>query len=510
MKLSKILIQSEGTGVISLTIDLSKYVSNLDKNVYAIYNLPEEVIAVIFAYVSRSPLSFRDNLAKLLADEELATTMSDNFSATTFSHKAALFHEKWVVGYGHSSVAEHAVAHVGIEKISRLASAELELANTFNSFTEYSQRYQRPKRGDIYLPIELQRQPELKTIYLSFHTEVYDCYEELMKGLRTYLLENIPKKSHESEKQFATRVEKIAFEDARYVLPLSVLTNLGMTGNGRALRDTLVRLLSSPYLECHQLAKQLETEVSKVIPTLLKYVRPSEYLLITNRMLTERFKEQKQTLQEARPSVGPSARFVALPDYKKTLQQLATALLLRQLPMSFTEAEEQALSYTLPELEQIAADALSELRFFDNPVDELSHLTYQMEITVSEANWHQLLRHNRKTHFTYTRPTIRFGYTIPPNIREAGLTEPFERIIEQAEKVYQKLASFQPNLADYCVTNAHHRQIFATASLWELYHLINLRTSAEAQWDIRQTFTQLHQSLAEHHPVLARFAARRY
>ena len=35
-------------------IDLSHYVSNLDKNVYTIFNLPEEVIAVIFAYVSRS------------------------------------------------------------------------------------------------------------------------------------------------------------------------------------------------------------------------------------------------------------------------------------------------------------------------------------------------------------------------------------------------------------------------------------------------------------------------
>ncbi len=508
MKLSKILIQSEGIGVISLTIDLSKYVSNLDKNVYAIYNLPEEVIAVIFAYVSRSPLSFRDNLAKLLADEELAMTMSDHFSATTFSHKAARFHEKWVVGYGHSSVAEHAVAHIGIEKISRLASAELELANTFNSFTEYSQRYQRPQRGDFYLPVELQRQAELKTIYLSFHKEVYDCYEELLEGLRTYLRKQIPKKSHETDRQFAIRIEKIAFEDARYVLPLSVLTNLGMTGNGRALRDTLVRLLSSPYLECHQLAKQIETEASKVIPTLLKYVRPSEYLLITNRMLTERFKQL--TPKEAHPSEGPRAQFVALPDYKETLQQLATALLLRQLPISFTEAEQLVRSYTLPELEQIATDALSELRFFDNPIDELAHLTYQMVITVSEANWHQLLRHNRKTHFTYTRPTIRFGYTIPPRIREAGLTESFERIIEESEEVYRKIAAFQPNLAAYCVTNAHHRQIFATASLWELYHLINLRTSSEAQWDIRQTFTQLHQSLEEHHPVFARYAARRF
>ena len=35
-------------------------------------------------------------------------------------HKAA-FHEKWVVGYGHSSVAEHAVVRLAIENVSLLS-----------------------------------------------------------------------------------------------------------------------------------------------------------------------------------------------------------------------------------------------------------------------------------------------------------------------------------------------------------------------------------------------------
>ena len=34
--------------------------------------------------------------------------------------KSADFHEKWVVGYGHSSVAEHAVLHIALENVSRL------------------------------------------------------------------------------------------------------------------------------------------------------------------------------------------------------------------------------------------------------------------------------------------------------------------------------------------------------------------------------------------------------
>ena len=53
--------------------------------------LPPETIAVAFAKTSRSPESFK----------QIAAELSDE--------KSANFHQKWVVGCGHSSVAEHAV-----------------------------------------------------------------------------------------------------------------------------------------------------------------------------------------------------------------------------------------------------------------------------------------------------------------------------------------------------------------------------------------------------------------
>ncbi|MCK4531890.1 MAG: hypothetical protein KAT94_03410, partial [Candidatus Aenigmarchaeota archaeon] len=50
---------------------LENHVSNVDSDVYVIKNLPPEVIAVLFAYVSRSPLSFRENLLKLIKSKDL-------------------------------------------------------------------------------------------------------------------------------------------------------------------------------------------------------------------------------------------------------------------------------------------------------------------------------------------------------------------------------------------------------------------------------------------------------
>ncbi len=86
-------------------------------------DLSPETIAVAFAKTSRSPEAF-DVIAAELTDA-----------------RSAKFHEKWVVGYGHASVAEHAVLHLALENVSRLAIETIE-GNRLASYTEKSTRYQ--------------------------------------------------------------------------------------------------------------------------------------------------------------------------------------------------------------------------------------------------------------------------------------------------------------------------------------------------------------------------------
>jgi thymidylate synthase ThyX len=57
------------------------------------------------------------------------------------SAAARQFNEKWVVGYGHSSVAEHAVLHIAGGEYLTLAVETLE-SNRLASYTEKSTRYQ--------------------------------------------------------------------------------------------------------------------------------------------------------------------------------------------------------------------------------------------------------------------------------------------------------------------------------------------------------------------------------
>ena len=50
---------------------LAPYVTNIDRPIYALKNLPEEVVAVLFAYYSRSRESLRSNLLKLVQERDV-------------------------------------------------------------------------------------------------------------------------------------------------------------------------------------------------------------------------------------------------------------------------------------------------------------------------------------------------------------------------------------------------------------------------------------------------------
>ncbi|MBE3144336.1 MAG: FAD-dependent thymidylate synthase, partial [Planctomycetes bacterium] len=118
--------------------------------------LSPETIAVTFAKTSRSPDTFQEIAAELT------------------EAKSAEFHEKWVVGYGHSSVAEHAVLHIAVENISRLAVESLE-SNRLASYTEKSTRYQKWGADAFFVPDEL-LDHVLNTKYLETCQLLFDTY----------------------------------------------------------------------------------------------------------------------------------------------------------------------------------------------------------------------------------------------------------------------------------------------------------------------------------------------
>lgn len=515
---------------------LQHHVTNLDRDVYAVFNLPPEVVAVVFAYVSRSPASFRDNLLKLVLSGDvdmhdvvsLYSTSPVDLSAAR--EKAREFHERVTVGYGHSSVAELSTLAIGCERISRLASAELELANRWLSFIEFSQRYQRPRRGGYVVPPELHEAGDEDVIALFCRTQdaAFDVYEQLLQGLLPHLRQAIPRRDGESDRRFERRIEKIAFEDARYALTLAVHTNLGVTGNARAFRDAIVRLLSDPYRETTRLAEAIREEGQKICPTLIRYADPNPY----QQGVWAAFGSG------ARPGVPDTVRggrYVRLVDWtgrspgapaveRPILSDTAAYLqpcssgpstgdevraLRRILSAAWTAhghpvAEDDLAHLDAAELMAHYDRLLAGLGPHDHPADALRQVSYLFELSVSEANWHQLLRHCRQIDFAAARPSVDGGVTVPPLIADAGLTDVLLRAVDLSETAYRRIAQVSPTAAHYVVTNAHNRRVLARVTLWEMFHLVNLRGKPDAQWDIRQTVLAMRDAVRRVHPHLLR------
>ena len=180
---------------------IAPYVTSLDSPVYALKNLPEEVVAVLFAYYSRSRESLRENLLRLLQDQDLLVAggeppLEDEADLALARQKAREFHEKWVVGYGHASVAEHAVAHIALEEVSILASKVIEDCR-LAAYTEKSTRYI-PFSRAFYPAPELSG--EAGRVYSDAINRLFDLYLDLLPKLTAKVMETAARSQFKTDR----------------------------------------------------------------------------------------------------------------------------------------------------------------------------------------------------------------------------------------------------------------------------------------------------------------------
>ena len=473
---------------------LSAYVSNLDRDIYTVSQIPEEVIATAFAYVSRSPSGLRENLLKVTEE------------------KSKNFHEKWVLGYGHASVAELAVIHLGIERVSRLFSALLERSNLYMSPIEYSQRYQKPKLEGFHVPEELEQYPELKKEYLEYHQDQYQDYEKLLEGLYSFYEKKEDAKENENPKAYKKRLEKQSFEDARYVLSLAIHTNMGLTTNARALEKALTCLFSSSYSEVQKRAQEIKEEALRVCPTLLRYAEASTCLQEWNEKIRHTPKIKNSPVSKASESVDLLGYSGKQSGERVLLKEVLAEFLYSLENRSWGEIgdliDSKAKSGLKSGLEDFFLWVFSDLPDHQDAPDCFEKIVYQVEFCISEACWHQLLRH-RKMRFCPQDPSNEHGFVIPPAIQEAGLTSLFEKAIERSSRIFDRLKIQNPLVAHYTLSNAHKRRTLSQFSLWELYHLIQIRLTPQAQWEIKQVIQGLTKKIQTIHPTLLQPAIHR-
>lgn len=640
------------------TATVADFVTNPDAPIYAIKNLPEEYVATLFAWVSRSSKSFKEHLTEAIKQFNLLPPVG---KTDDLADKAKAFHDKWTVGYGHScydeetqvltkrgfidwkdakledefasvnpknnnieyqkavrlirepykgkmykishdivdmlvtpnhklyvsfdgdnfdlitaeevgnkpckvlaglntiavsindnnkaswvdydgivycaelpkyhtlvvkrngkthvsgnSVAEHAKASLGLEKVSRLFTSEIELASQFLSITEYSQRYQKPERGDWYIIDH----KNLKKPMDDAFNKLFDIFEKLIDlNLAEHIKSHKEKYRKEPTAKEKSAYEKLAFEDARYVLPLAMYSQLGISTNGRAWAEVLRNLGASTLKESVDVSVKAREELQKVLPSLLRHSSPSAYQLNKTSVLQDVKEEiayyKSKTIDDIlyRPTISSSM------SYRDILVTLIKTTSMAAYTDNLKIENTSISRMSIEELEVMVLALVNGMGPHDMPPDSFKHIMFTIELSVSEANWHQLHRHNRKADFSFGLIHPENGVTIPAIAEQ---NEDIYALYEEADSISSELYdtinsvlilggdSYKANYhAQYAALNMHHRNVYMTISLWSLHHLINLRTTDEAQWDIRNTFNKVYDSFVTRYPVFANSLKRR-
>ncbi len=441
--------------------------------------LSAETIAVAFAKTSRAPESFR----------EIAAELSDE--------KSAQFHEKWVVGYGHASVAEHAVLHIAFENVSRVAIETIE-SSRLASYTEKSTRYQKWGPDDFTIPPELHevghplRDEFIQTVRLLFST-----YAESLEPVKSLVVERTPRRDNESDEAYDRRIRSQYVDRCRFILPAAANANVGMTANARIIEMVIRKMLSHPLAEVRQIGEKVK-EVSKAeTPTLVKYADAVQYVVETVKQLSAN--SEQLSVKSGR------ADWCALIDYDKDGEKkILAAALYRFNEMPYKEALAYVKTLKKKERERLAEALLGKLGKYDVPLRELEYATYTFDLVMDQGAYAEFKRHRMMTQ-TPQRLTTRLGFTIPLLVTEAGFGSRYEAAMQSASDMYEKLHAFNPDVAQYIVPNGFNRRVLAQFNLREAFAFCQLRSAANAHFSIRRVAQRIYEEMTRVHPLLTKY-----
>jgi len=444
--------------------------------------LSPETIAVAFAKTSRSPESFRD----------IAAELSDETSAQ--------FHEKWVVGYGHASVAEHAVLHIAFENVSRVAIETIE-GNRLASYTEKSTRYQKWGMDDFTIPPELDAHP-LRDEFARTVRLLFSTYAESLDPVKNLILSKSPRRDNESDEAYDRRIRSQYVDRCRFLLPAAANANVGMTANARVIEMTIRKMLSHPLAEVRQIGEKMKEVAKGETPTLVKYADANEYLVEATNELYMESASLLANLQELAPAIH---NWCDLIDYDKNGEnKILAAAIYRFGEMGYADALARVKSLSQNDRETLAETLLGKLGKYDVPLRELEYAAYTFDLVMDQGAYAEFKRHRMMTQ-TPQRLTTRLGFTTPLLIAEAGFGSRYEAAMESAIQMYEKLHAFDPDVAQYIVPNGFNRRVLAQFNLREAFAFCQLRSAANAHFSIRRVAQKIYEEIARVHPLLSKY-----
>ncbi len=459
---------------------------NNKTRIYALKDLPPEIIAVTFAKCSRSPEPF-DEIAQELNEEQSAD-----------------FNEKWVVNYGHGSIAEHAFFNIAIENVSLIA-VEVIQANRLGSYTEKSSRYQIYNRDRIYIPEIFHNEPKIKKSYLDAINSLFNIYEKSIEPIKKAIHKMYPNVNNDPENVWQAKIKSKWIDICRFLLPNCVLANLGASMNARSWEYAITKMLSHPLDEVKEIGQSIKKVALNITPTLVKYADQNDYYIKNETFLFEHSNILTNKLSSPEFS-NDNKLEVNLIDYDKDGENKVLAgLIYKYHPISYAQAYNKVKSMELAEKEELFKHILADAKnIYDKPPRELEYSYYTFDVLSDQGAYYDLKR-NRIMTQTPQILNAEYGYYTPKIIIDNGLGDEYRKAMDNAHQVCRMIAKKYPYEAQYITTKATARRYIMKMNLREAFYFIGLRSKQTGHFMYRKIAQMVYGHILRVHPMIAKY-----
>lgn len=501
---------------------LQRYVTSTSSNVFVVRNLPEVIKGALFSRYSRSSLGLRALLLKdFILNEETAFSAILGLQKgesevvadqTTEIKKAQNFYDRVLDGYGDDSIGELGGAHLAIENISMLAAKCIEDCRIGGSPLEKSTRYiyfdQKVKGEYLYYREPILMTSAFRESYVETCNLLFETYSSLIPPLTELMERKFPREHDAPKVAYAASVRAKVLDCLRGLLPASALTNLGLFANGRFFERLLQKLHCHNLAEMQDVGRKAFHELSKEIPSFVRRGDPTHKHLKSYAQFTEQMGNDLKILAEGHASsLGKMLHTgVRLIHYEADAPlRVAAALLFEQSNVGLLELKEYCRTLSIEELGRIldAAANFRENRRHKSP-RALEHAEFTFEIVADFGVYRDLQRHRTLTQERQLL-TCDLGYFIPHEIIDTEMEAKYRFAMEEAKRVYDKIAEELSEEAQYIVPMAYNMHWYFHVNLRCLQWLCELRSSPAGHANYRFIAQELAREVCQVFPSFERF-----
>jgi thymidylate synthase ThyX len=498
---------------------LSGHFSNTDGDVFAIITPKQVDRGALMSRYSRTNKSMR----KIFLDEFLKN-----------KNRGEEFYDRVLLEFGDDSVAELGEAQIAIEGLSNIAVKKIEDRRIGLSYLEKSSRYVAWNKKENGKYRFYRDQVIMKSKFADMYEETcdfsFDIYSKNIEPMITYIREKYPIEKYSfkdstdgKEKVFSKLKNEIDIKSANMVykgstkakaldilrglLPASTLTNVGITGNGRAFEYLLTILASSELKEEQDLASKIKKELDTTIKSFVrraddKYGKAFQKYLknIKNKSKLIAAKEIK-----SKPTTGTITKLVDYESEIIAIDKIITSIMYEQSPSTSYQNILQQVKKFSKEKKVKIINEFTKIRTNrrHRPSRAFENIYYTFDLCNNFGMFRDFHRHRALT-LERQLLTTDHGYMIPNEIKVLGIENEFKDCMNKTKETFDKIRVKYPEQGQYVVNFAFNYPYFMKFNLREACHLIELRTIPQGHVDYRRVAQQMFKEINKVHPNLSK------